>query len=100
MLASYISGTIILDGVSNGQLAEQGNVKIFKDASGKVSYVMANGKSAEKAENYNMMSTPKGGQYGRADSTKDAVKCGVFHYFSTSFIGKDRNVKITKCVTS
>lgn len=86
---------IVLDSAANGTLSQQGNTKIIKLNNGKLSYNTLIEKPGEVL--YNTISTPKGGQYQivLADGSKVWLNAASSLHFPTSFIGKERNVKLT-----
>jgi hypothetical protein len=87
---------IILDSAHNGLLAQQGGSKVIKTDSGKLAY---NNISNEKptATVYNVLSTPRGGQYQLTlpDGTKVWLNAASSIKYPTAFNGKDRTVEIT-----
>lgn len=84
---------IILDSAHNGDLANQGNVKVIK-LNGQLAY-KGTGGSAEVL--YNTISTPRGGQYQLllADGSKVWLNAASSLRFPASFIGKERLVELT-----
>lgn len=85
---------IILDDISNGTLAMQGNTTIRKSADGQVIY---NATGVESEEAYNMISTPRGGEYQviLPDGSKVWLNSESSIYFPTTFEGAERNVTLT-----
>jgi len=86
---------IILDSAANGNLAQQGNIKIIKLDNGRLAYKTLNEKPGEVL--YNTISTPRGGQYilVLADGSKVWLNAASSLRFPTSFTGKERNVELT-----
>ena len=86
--------TVVLDDAQNGILSQQGNAKVIK-LDGKLSYDPANKNSKEVV--YNMISTPKGGQYQLqlSDGSLVWLNASSSIRFPTSFVEKERRVEIT-----
>ena len=86
---------IILDSVSNGELAQQGNTKIIKSDSGEIVYTDNGHTHAENV--LNTLSTPRGGifQLVLPDGTKVWLNSASSITYPTAFNGKQRNVSIT-----
>lgn len=84
---------IMLDSAHNGDLANQGNVKVIK-INGQLAY-KGTGTSAEVL--YNTISTPRGGQYQLllADGSKVWLNAASSLRFPASFTGKERLVELT-----
>ncbi|WP_442591285.1 FecR family protein [Pedobacter sp. AW31-3R] len=91
--------TIILDNARNGTLASQGGTSVNKIQDGEINYEASTGGQAEAGStpSYNMISTPKGGEYHivLADGTKVWLNSVSSISFPTAFTGKDRQVVIT-----
>src|SRR5258708_37978261 len=88
--------TIILDSVSNGTLARQGNSNIQKLPGHQQSYSNSANTSPGHLE-YNTLTTPRGGQYQLTlpDGTNIWLNSASSVTYPTSFTGKDRRVTIT-----
>lgn len=90
---------IILNNAQNGVLSKQGNIQVIKLDSGKLAYqTAANGKpSATNEVTYNIISTPRGGQYQITlpDETKVWLNAESSLRFPTSFTDKERSVQLT-----
>lgn len=86
---------IILDSVSQGAIAQQGNTKILKLNGGQISYRNTTA-SVQKAV-YNTLTVPRGGQYQiiLPDGSKVWMNAGSSIRFPTAFTGKERGVEIT-----
>lgn len=86
--------TLVLDDAQNGILTQQGNAKVIK-LDGKLSYAPANKNSKEIV--YNIISTPKGGQYQLELPDRSLVWLNATSSirFPTSFVEKERRVEIT-----
>ncbi|PTS94795.1 iron dicitrate transport regulator FecR [Pedobacter sp. HMWF019] len=86
---------ISLTDVKNGDLAKEDHALIKKTAEGELVYQEEAGKRAESV--YNMMSTPKGGQYSLtlADGSKVFLNAASSLKYPTRFKGKDRIVELT-----
>ncbi|WP_316833939.1 FecR family protein [Pedobacter nutrimenti] len=86
---------ISLTDVKNGNLAKEEDALIKKTAEGELVYQEEAGKRTESV--YNMMSTPKGGQYSLtlADGSKVFLNAASSLKYPTRFKGKDRIVELT-----
>jgi len=86
---------IVLDSVSNGLLAQQGNARIVKLPNGEIAY-KTNGLAAKEML-YNTMSTPIGGMYQLIlpDGSKVWLNSASSIRYPTEFAGKERRVQIT-----
>jgi ferric-dicitrate binding protein FerR (iron transport regulator) len=87
--------TIILDSAANGNLAEQGGVKVIKLDNGLLSYKSEHEGPAEML--YNSIVTPAGGQFQLtlSDGTKVWLNASSSLRFPAAFTGNDRQVSIT-----
>ena len=89
--------TIVLDSANDGLLARQGNVNVLKSGSGKVAY--KDNSSYPPAEiKYNTIRVPKGSRpfhLQLADGSEVWLNVASSITFPTSFVGKERIVKIT-----
>ncbi len=97
--------TIVLDRAHNGQVANQGNIKVVKVNSGLLAYSpqsaagsgqpAVNGKEA--VVQFNRLSTPRGGQYQLVlpDGSKAWLNAASSIRYPTAFAGKERKVEIT-----
>lgn len=86
---------ITLDSAANGILAQQGNVKVMKTASGQLSYLGQG--DYKEARSVNTMRTPRGGEYRLIlpDGTKVWLNAASSITFPVAFVGNDRVVSIT-----
>jgi len=98
MLTLANGQTIILDSARTGRLTQQGNVTVLKINSGTLAY-NKNGTnaSAQGSPEYNMLRTPRGGQYQLVlpDGTKVWLNDSSSLRFPTAFSGKERIVQMT-----
>src|SRR5690606_37442189 len=85
---------IVLDSAGNGLVSMQGNTKIMKLDSGRLSYRVPGGRHAKVL--YNTIATPKGGQYQiwLPDGSKVWLNAASSIRFPTAFSGKSREVQI------
>lgn len=85
---------IVLDSAGNGLVSMQGNTKIMKLDSGRLSYNVPRGEHAKVL--YNTIATPRGGQYQiwLPDGSKVWLNAASSIRFPTEFSGKSREVQI------
>jgi ferric-dicitrate binding protein FerR (iron transport regulator) len=85
---------IMLDSAVNGMLVQQGSAQVMKDGEG-LKYEVRGQKSEEIA--YNMLSTPKGGQYRLMlpDGSKVWLNAASSIRYPATFTGNERSVDIT-----
>lgn len=85
---------VVLDSLSNGLIANQGNAKVIKLSNGELAYENAN--NSDKIL-YNTMTTPVGGQYQLTlpDGTAIWLNATSSITYPTAFTGKERIVSIT-----
>lgn len=84
---------IVLDNVSNGELANQGILKVKNLKNRQLTYQPAR----SKLPSYNILSTPKGGQYQviLPDGSKVWLNAASSLRFPTVFSGKERLVELS-----
>jgi len=90
--------TILLNDVAEGELSQQAGVKIAKTADGQLRYFLTENKPAENNSNqFNIIRTPKGGQYQVAlsDGTQVWLNAESSIKIPLSFTDKKRVVEIT-----
>ena len=94
--------TIALDSAHNGRLAQQGNTQVVKTGDGSVQYKMLAGKGQSNQQEsnavaYNILSTPRGGQYRLIlpDGSKVWLNAASSIRYPTAFTGTSRVVEIT-----
>jgi transmembrane sensor len=87
--------TIILDSAGNGMLAQQGKTSIIKKNDGQLVYNPGAAQSNEVV--YNLLQTPRGGQYKITlpDGSKVWLNASSSLRYPVIFAGKDRRVEIT-----
>lgn len=87
--------TIVLDSARTGSLARQGNSQVLKTGDGQLKY--APNSNAVSVVAYNVLSTPRGGQYKLTlqDGTDVWLNAGSSIRYPTTFSGKERRVEIT-----
>lgn len=90
---------VFLDSVANGSIAVQGNIKVVKDADGKLSYqAAAPAEGEEQEEIYNTLYNPRGSKVidiALADGSHVWLNAGSTLTYPVAFIGKERKVSIT-----
>lgn len=97
MLTLSDGSSIVLDSAGNGTLSMQGNTKVLKLADGRLSYQAGGAAGAGNTPLYNMISTPRGGQYQVVlpDGSKVWLDATSSIRFPTSFDEKNREVQLS-----
>lgn len=87
---------VTLDSTANGHIAEQGGIRIFKQADGELSYLQQNGQSNASGM-LNTLSTPRGGHYRLTlpDGSKVWLNAASSIRYPAAFNNKERRVEIT-----
>lgn len=87
---------LMLDSTTNGHIAEQGGIRILKQADGELSYLSLNGQS-NAAGMLNTLSTPRGGHYRLTlpDGSKVWLNAASSIRYPAAFNNKERRVEIT-----
>src|SRR5690606_27897787 len=87
--------TLVLDSASNGQVGQQGNVRIVKLDSGRLAYRGVNVSAREMV--YNTLTTPRGGQFQLQlpDGSLAWLNAGSSIRFPNFFGDKERVVDVT-----
>jgi transmembrane sensor len=87
---------IALDSAHTGSITQQGNTQVLKLADGRLKYKALEGTGAI-AVAYNVLSTPKGGQYRLTlpDGSQVWLNAASSIRYPTAFTGSDREVEIT-----
>lgn len=96
-ILTLANGTkIILNEISNGKIAKQGNTNVNKIQDGHLLYQLS-GDSSKALPEYNTISTPKAGQYQVTlpDGSKIWLNSISSITFPTVFTGNERKVTIT-----
>ena len=85
---------ISLTDAKNGHIANESDTRIDKTADGRVTY---QGGTQKNEVFYNLMTTPRGGQYTLvlADGTKVILNAASSLKFPTTFAGSNRTVELT-----
>lgn len=88
--------TIDLDAAKEGVLGQQGNMRLIKDKEGRLSYKPAGEKASAAATAYNLLATPRGGQYQLVlpDGSKVWLNAASRLKYPASFGGKERGVEL------
>ncbi len=88
--------TIALDSVHTGSLMRQGNTRVLKLAGGQLKYDAIAGADHSKSS-YNVLSTPRGGQYRLVlpDGSRVWLNAASAIRYPTAFNGKDREVEVS-----
>ncbi|WP_276347641.1 FecR family protein [Daejeonella sp. JGW-45] len=88
---------IILDDISNGRLAVQGNITISKSSDGQIIYDASGALQSAPEQGYNTISTPRGGEYQviLPDGSKVWLNSASSIYFPTTFSDEHRSVTLT-----
>jgi len=87
---------IVLDSAQNGVITQQGMVRVIKNKNGQVTYKSA-GRNEAGAITYNLLSTPRGGQYQLIlpDGSSVWLNAASSIRYPTAFTGDERRVEIT-----
>jgi transmembrane sensor len=87
---------VVLDNAANGMLAQQNNVQVVKSKDGELKYQSLNS-NGQTAIAYNMLSTPRGGQYMIVlpDGSRVWLNAASSIKYPTVFTGNERKVEIT-----
>jgi transmembrane sensor len=88
---------IVLDKAENGTIAKQGNISVDKIQDGSLIYQSAADQGNVTGNDYNTISTPKGGEYAVTlpDGSKVWLNAVSSVTFPTTFTGSERKVTIT-----
>lgn len=89
--------TVSLDSLSQGLLAQQGNMKLVKLANGQIAYQAASGEVMKEMQ-FNTLSNPRGSKVidiQLSDGSHVWLNAGSSVTYPIAFIGKERKVSIT-----
>jgi transmembrane sensor len=94
MLTLADGSVVLLDTADNGDLVNDQNIKIIKLDDGQLVYSV--GKNNKAADSYNLLSTPRGGQYNvlLADGTRVWLNSASTLRFPLAFNGSQRQVEL------
>lgn len=91
--------TVYLDSAANGELVQQGNIKIVKLDNGQIAYQTASSSLVEGGElKYNTLSNPRGSKVidmAFSDGSHVWLNAGSSVTYPVAFLGNERNVSIT-----
>jgi transmembrane sensor len=91
-------GTVIdLDKAGNGEIAKQGKTSVSKKEDGQLEYQLAKKSNGQQAITYNMLTTPRGGQYQLLlpDGSKVWLNAASSIRYPTAFAAKERRVEVS-----
>jgi transmembrane sensor len=89
--------TVYLDSAANGELVQQGNIKLVKLANGQIAYQTANGEIIKELQ-YNTLSNPRGSKVidmQLSDGSHVWLNAGSSVTYPVAFIGSERKVTVT-----
>lgn len=87
---------VFLDNLNNGEVAQQGNVKVVKLANGEIAYQSASGEILKEIK-YNTLTNPRGSKVINitlADGSRVWLNAGSSITYPIAFVEKDRKVKL------
>ncbi|HMR82317.1 MAG TPA: FecR domain-containing protein [Niabella sp.] len=87
---------LFLDSVSNGQLAQMGNVKLVKLANGQIAYQTEDGQVFKELQ-YNTLTNPRGSKVidmQLSDGSHVWLNAGSSITYPVAFVGNERNVEL------
>lgn len=88
---------LYLDSIANGELVQQGNVKLVKLANGQIAYQTASGEILKEIK-YNTLQNPRGSKaidMTLADGSRVWLNAGSSVTYPITFVGTERKVSIT-----
>jgi ferric-dicitrate binding protein FerR (iron transport regulator) len=89
--------TVYLDSAANGELVQQGNIKLIKLDNGQIAYQTASGEIIEELQ-YNSLSNPRGSKVidmQLSDGSHVWLNAGSSVTFPIAFVGNERRVSVT-----
>ncbi len=89
--------TVYLDSAANGELVQQGNIKLVKLANGQIAYQTASDETVKEIQ-YNTLSNPRGSKVidmTLADGSRVWLNAGSSVTYPVAFISNERKVSIT-----
>jgi len=89
--------SVTLDSAPTGNLTSQGNARVIKRGDGQLQYASTNTNTPVASMVYNILSTPRGGEYRLKlqDGTNVWLNASSSIRYPTTFVGKERRVEIT-----
>lgn len=87
---------VYLDSVGDGQLAQQGNIKLMKLSNGQIAYQTASGEMVKEIQ-FNTLTNPKGSKVinmALADGSRVWLNAGSSVTYPVVFVGNERKVEL------
>lgn len=97
MITLADGSSVYLDSAANGELIQQGNIKLIKLANGQIAYQTASGEVIKELK-YNTINNPRGSKVidmTLVDGSRVWLNAGSSVTFPVAFIGNERKVSVT-----